>query len=213
MRIEITNQEVITIAKMEEIINPSSENEISELRRILKDSSERSRFVRMWNEARGIVINDKHDSFEVEINFAPLGANGVLDFTIELIKDVINEFMPDYKSGKLITKYAERKLEAFGKKWTERCAQLGEKLRKPNEELFNDEQLKLIDEYMNFRCQKVLAHPEMVALPPVTDPEFGVKYSEFVKSEKEFLRSIGLGRVHKMDGTLETLESFCACAK
>ena len=213
MRINITNEEIITIARMEKLINPSSENEISELRRILEDSSERSRFVRMWNELRGINIIDNIDSFKVEVNFAPLGANGVLDFTVELIKDALNEFLPDYKSGKLITKYAERKLEAFGKKWTERCAQLGEKLRKPNEELFTSEQLRLMDNYIKYRCSEVLAHPEMVALPPVTDPEFGVKYSEFVKSEKEFLRSIGLGRVYKMDGTLETLESFCACAK
>ena len=213
MRIEITNQEVITIAKMEKIINPSSENDMCELKRILEDSSERSRFVRMWNEVRGINIIDNIDSFEVEVNFAPLGANGVLDFTVELIKDTLNEFLPDYKSGKLLTKYAERKLEAFGEKWAERCAQLGEKLRKPNEELFTGEQLKLMDSYLKYRCKEVITNPELAQLPPVIDPSFGAKYSDWLKSEKEFLRSIGLGRVRKMDGTIETLESFCARAK
>lgn len=213
MKINIANNEIVTMAKMETMINPSLEAELSELRTMLADQNQRARFVRMWNETKGIVVVDNNDSFEVEINFAPIGAGGVVDFTIELIKDALNEFLPDYKSGKLLTKYAEKKLEAFGEKWVEKVGELAERLRKPNEELFTGEQLKLMEDYMSFRCKEVLNNPSLVALPTIASPEFGEAYAKFVKREKEFLRDVGLGRVRREDGTLETLESFCARAK
>lgn len=195
------------------MINPSGLTELSELRSMLADSDQRARIVRMWNDTKGVNVIDNTDTFEVNIEFAPIGANGIFDFIIELSKDAIREFMPDIKAGKFLTRYAEDKLSKFGDKWDERLSQLAERIRKPNEELFTAEQLKLMDDYLNFRVKEVLDRPSLAGLPPLTDPEFGGKYTEWLKKEKDFLRSIGLGRVRRENGSLETLERFCAPAQ
>ncbi len=213
MRINITNEEIITIANIGLIFDSESKLELSEesakVVKFISDPIFRAMICKSANAIHGIQAHDDNgQGFDFTFIFNH-EKGGVIELITIFIDDIVKTFLPDYKAGKILTKYGKEKIKSFIANWDERFNNLVLKLRKSNAEIFSPEECKLMDVYLDYRCKEVLNNPKLAFLPEVTSPNFGEAYSKFVSHEKELMRSVALGAMRDENDCLVTLDEWC----